>query len=245
MSTAIENLPHVSQFRGRVVDVGAKIKFDLRTLPAISKQHFTTTQLTPHYVAAKKALATLYNVDELKEIADKHIGIAAYAKQLEDASLLHYAERVYLRAIERIGELLREIANLTERRAAAKQFGLRTQTKMRHAVTIAAAPKAVRDAAIEKTPPPTLPELVAIGTRYAPRSPPPVMARKTQAAVVARGYRQLVEDIGCLVSVCDGWKPEEVQLTQDEAAKLLRLLTGPREKLDALEQRLEKLAKRK
>lgn len=238
------NLPVPSQFRGRVIDVGARIKFDLRSLPAISKQYFTTTELTPHYVAAKKALATLNSVDELKEIADKHVGIAAYAKQIEDASLLHYAERVYLRAIERIGELLREIANPTERLSAAKQFGLRTQAKMRHAVTIAAAPKAVRDTAIEKTPPPTLPELVAVGTRYAPRSPQPVVAKKKQTSS-GRSYRQLVDDIGCIIGVCDGLEPELIQLPQDEAAKLRKMLTPARQKLTALADRLEKLEKRR
>lgn len=247
MNTALSQSTSSRQFRGRIIEiddtdittgVSKKIKFDLRTLPAISKQYFTNAELMPHYVAQKAGMAELVRVDEVKDIADKHLAIACYARQLEEAdgaeSLLHYAERVYLRAIERIGELIKELGSPSEQYAAGKQYGLRTRAKIRQAVAITAVPKTVRNQMIERTPPPTVAELVTVGSRYNPPAPA-LVAVKRKDPGPTQGFKQLAADIDCIGKICGGWKLKHTDLMEDEARKLLRLLAGAREKFDMME----------
>lgn len=122
------------------------------------------------YTAARTALSKLVQIDEIKDIGDKHAAIELYAKQSKDESLMRYAQRIKLRAFERIGELLKEIPNESERHGLAKKYGIAIVTA-RRAFEAAHIPKRVRDQMIESTPVPSAKRLADAGDGYIPRKP--------------------------------------------------------------------------
>lgn len=66
------------------------------------------TKLPTYYSAAKKALATVVRVDEVKDIRDKAHAMRIYAIQAKDPQLASDSTEVKRRATRRIGELMEE-----------------------------------------------------------------------------------------------------------------------------------------
>lgn len=229
-----------------------RVTVNLNTLPALAKRQLSSAELTPLYREAKKGLSTLSRIDEVKDIADKHSAIAHYAKQIQDKSLLYYAQRVYARAIERIGELLAEVKTPSERKKITQQYGLRA-SDAQNAIATASLPKRARDVLIERDPPATAAELAAAAARLRAANKPTGRQREG-----FRRYVEYCEPFGkakyALSITADGltdggdhehseWlDPRQLasKLTKDEARVLRPLLVRVIEWFDSFEQALPK-----
>jgi hypothetical protein len=78
------------------------------------------------YEAARVALAEARRVDEAKDIRDKSIALAAYARQAQDRDMIVWATEIKVRAERRTGELLRE----TAKQAGARGTGSNQHRKV-------------------------------------------------------------------------------------------------------------------
>jgi hypothetical protein len=66
-------------------------------------------RLPATYESAKQALAECSRIDECQNWADKGAALASYARQARDDTLFSFATRIKARALDRCGELLRQI----------------------------------------------------------------------------------------------------------------------------------------
>ena len=137
--------------------------FRINQLPALSKRQIESASLPLLYLEAKQALMELDRIDEIKEIADKHSAIAHYAKQVKDQSLKFYAERIYFRAMRRIGEILESLSP-EGRKEKQKNLSL-TNNQVVDARKAARVEKKKFEEMVERTPPASKNEIFAAGSR--------------------------------------------------------------------------------
>jgi hypothetical protein len=134
------------------------------------------------YQHAIVAIKECDQVDECKTWADKMEALASYARQAQDDTLLKLATRIQARAMQRVGELLKEIkpaqgrrtdlqphagANIKSRSEAAREAGLSDRQK-NTALRVASIPPDEFEAAVESDKPPTVTELAERGTDKKP-----------------------------------------------------------------------------
>ena len=219
---------------------------NLSRLPAIVKRQIDSTDLTPLYLQAREALARVVDIDEVKDIADKYSAVAHYARQAKDTSLRYMAERIYLRSLRRIGEILEELPQglLGD---AKKRYGI-TGSDSSHARAIASIPSEVFEQKVEQTPPPTKNglswELRQKNIRHDHKH-----ERKQTPGQKAKNLQEAIESLRCLIAngYC-GWvqRPSDVDSIAPLLAAEIRIHLRPLlNYLDELDTRLAHREKQK
>jgi hypothetical protein len=139
-------------------------------------------QLPALYEAAKQALAQCVEIDECREWANRSEAMASYARQANDETLFNHARRIKARAVERTGELLKEIvpatgahrkndgADILSRKDAAREAGLSDRQRVT-AIRVANIPKDQFEALVESDRPPSVDQLADLGKRKRPEPP--------------------------------------------------------------------------
>jgi hypothetical protein len=132
------------------------------------------------YSAAKAALAKCESLDECKDWSDKAAALASYAKQAKDDELLNHARRIQIRAVDRMGELLKAIPAQPGKRTDLEpgrdaptrlQTGAGAGLSKDQAVTAVRVNNVPRDAferQVESDKPATITALARQGTKSAP-----------------------------------------------------------------------------
>jgi len=137
----------------------------IRNLPREAIEKLQHTNLPANYRAAQIALSICDAVDEVKEISDRHVALATYAKQIKDTSLMEYAQRIHLRALTRIGELLSELPTHRERKDAGRKMNL-SDSDITASVKFHRMPKDLREEAIDSSPVPSKSKLLRVADPF-------------------------------------------------------------------------------
>lgn len=136
-----------------------------------------TAPLPATYEAAKRALEQCVALDECKMWANRAEAMASYARQANDDALLKMSMRVQARAIDRCGELVREIhpaknqhdvasgGAATGRFQAARDAGLSRDQTVR-ALRVNNVPRDEFERLVESDDPPTVTKLAELGTKH-------------------------------------------------------------------------------
>ena len=133
--------------------------------------------LPQKYEAAKVALLECNRIDECKDWADKAAALGSYARQSQDKEMEKTAMRIRARAVQRCGQLLKEIEKVRDRtpegtylpsgrKHAAIEAGLSSdQTKA--AIRVANVPPDSFEQQVENDPPATVTALAEQGKKIA------------------------------------------------------------------------------
>lgn len=162
-------------------------------------EEIAQAKLPARYEAARTAIAECERIDELKDLADRQMALAAYARQAKDDSLRLLALRIQARAERRCGQLLKQIpsgspSNLAQHRqdgavpsvtrtGAASEAGL-SERQRKTALRVANVPEAEFERAIESPSPPTVTQLAERGkiSRANPAPAPVAIAAPSDVA---------------------------------------------------------------
>ena len=212
-------------------------KVDLRKLPFLAKQKLATVELPALYQKAQQALRECYRIDECKDIADKHQAIAIYAKQAKNERLCFYAQRIQLRAMVRLGDLLNSIPSPSERVKAADNAGIAKQSRYRAIHAASAIPRDMLNDLIEKTPPASKEEINKL-------------AREFREANVVRPWDKTSSEyrqaLGCVTGIQQQTKllrKAILSLTSEEEVKIRESLVKAAEDIDSILMLMERLGK--
>jgi hypothetical protein len=172
-------------------------------LRAPTAEEVNQAKLPERYEEARRALADCQRLDEVKDWSDKFAALASYAKQAEDRSLLEHAQRIHLRAVNRMGELLKQVPPQQGRRTDIQlrtAAGTRSQVadaagiskrQKDTALRVASVPRDEFEAAVEGDRPPSVSEMALRGTLSRPSAPDPIPASPRQVAEATDLLRRL------------------------------------------------------
>ena len=215
-------------------------KIDLRTLPVMARHKMSGIDLPANYIAAREALQACVNVDECKDIADKHEAIANYARQARDTRLCEYANRIQLRAITRIGDLLNNIPDPSRRVRAATDAGMSKRQRYRSIHLAGSIPRVELDAEIECSPPASRARLDLIAKNY--RSPPhpvDVPLEGVRQRDTTAEYHNAIGVANRMYDMAISLKPLTMVLADDERERVLTALVKAADEIDAVALSLE------
>jgi hypothetical protein len=222
-------------------------------LPAV----VTSARLPETYTKAKLALAACVNIDECKNWADKAEAMASYARQSGDTELRKMADRIQARAIDRCGQLIKQIPknagrppagetklpgqlNLSDRDVARIAAGI-SKHLAKTAVAVSNIPRARFEREVESDNPPSVKKLAEMGRqhRQAPKSETrKATTEETRAAttliealdafmVATKGLKIEVALAGCTAAAADALKTD-VKEAQAWLAMLAMKMQGRR-----------------
>jgi N6-adenosine-specific RNA methylase IME4 len=168
-----------------------------------------------YYNNAKKALALVHRVDEVKDIRDKAEAMQVYARQAKDGVLIAHATEIRMRAEIRAGEILAEMARAGER-AKSKDTLARGRTQQPRA-----APK-LSDLGVNKTQSSRWQKLAAMP----PEKQEQTIRRRVQIAVAA------AEDDKAVVSAARAERHENKRKQREDREQALagKILALPQKK---------------
>ncbi len=188
-------------------------------------------RLPETYESAKQALAECSRIDECKDWADKSQALASYARQANDDALHKMAIRIQVRAMRRMGELVKTFqtgpkggrpskngtgTHTVSQRQAAEGAGVSKHQEVT-AVRIANVPEPEFEAAMESDDPPTVTKLA-----HQQRPAPPGFINATKLMGAVRRFSEFCEehppesvssgvleyevsDLRARIGVIDGW----------------------------------------
>jgi len=199
------------------------------TLP--TEIQIQSAQLPKSYENAKTALAECSRLDECQAGADKAAALASYAKQAEDDTLYAYARRIQSRAVNRSGELLKQIEAarggdrrsdqwegdrpLVTRTQAAAEAGM-SEHQRKTALRVASIPGDEFEALVESDDPPSVTELARLGTQSKPR---PEFNHATTAIGTLREFAEFCRKHDP-IEVASGVYPHEAPRCADDVAEV-------------------------